>query len=306
MSGFQLTLLAFTSGALVAGAGGLFFRGLFVQKRKPAPGTRLRRINDVFDEKPGQDLSSKIDQGFNRLVLESGTEIVPLTAFLLCMTFSLALGGIVFLNTAEPFLGLASGVMGLLLPLGFLVMRRNRRINLIRDELPNVLDMMARATRAGRSIDQAIELVGQEAKGILGAEFERCSQQLQMGRALDRVMKSLSARVCLVDIRILSTTLIVQKQAGGKLSETLERMGTVVRERLNSYRQIRASTGAGRASTLIVAAISPLAYAFVFLFHREHLQIMFDDSLGNMLLIAALALEVLGLIWVAYLLKSER
>jgi tight adherence protein B len=306
MSAFQVTLLAFTSGALVAGAGGLFVRGLLFPNRAPVAGKRLRRIKNVFDETPAKDLSTKIDQGFNRLVLESGTEIVPLTAFLLCLTCSIGLGGVVFLNTQEPFMGIASGTMGILLPLGYLVVRRSRRISTIRDELPNVLDMMARATRAGRSIDQAIELVGDEAGGILGAEFQRCTQQLQMGRALDRVMKSFASRICLIDIRILSTTLIVQKQAGGRLSETLERMAGVVRDRLNMHRQIRAATGAGRSSTLIIAVISPVAYAFVFLFHREHLQIMFDDPLGNILLLSALALEILGLIWVAFLMKAER
>lgn len=306
MSAFQLTLLAFTSGALVAGAGGLFLRGLLVPNRAPVAGKRLRRITNVFDEKPAHDLSAKIDQGFNRLVLESGTEIVPLTAFLLCLTCSLGLGGLLFLNTQEQFLGIAGGVLGLLLPLGVLVLRRSRRVTTIRNELPGVMDMMARATRAGRSIDQAIELVATEAGGILGAEFQRCAQQLQMGRALDRVLKTLASRICLVDIRILATTLIVQKQAGGKLSETLERMAAVVRDRINMQRQIRASTGAGRTSTLIVAVTAPLAYGFVFLFHREHIQILFDDQLGNVLLLGALALEVIGLIWVAYLLKSER
>ena len=305
MSAFQLTLLAFTSGALVAGAGGVFLRGLFFPKREIKGKNRLRRQTTVFDEKPGQDLSAKIDQGFNRLVLESGANLAPLTAFLMCLTSSLGLGGIVYLTTEEAFLGIASGVMGLLLPLGFFVLKRGRRVNTIRVELPGVLDMMARATRAGQSTEQAIELVGKEAGGKMGKEFQRCAQQLQMGRALDKVMKSMAARICLVEIRILTTTLIVQKQAGGRLSETLERMAGVVRDRLNSHRQVRAATGAGRTSTLVIAAIAPLAYAFVFFFHREHIQILFDDPLGNMLLIGALALEVLGLVWVGLLLKSE-
>jgi Flp pilus assembly protein TadB len=106
-------------------------------------------------------------------------------------------------------------------------------------------------------------------------------------------------------MRILATTLIVQRQTGGRLSETLERMSGVVRDRLNAQRQIRASTGAGRSSTLIIAAIAPIAYAAMFLFHRPHVQTLFDDSFGRMLLLVAIVLEVIGLVWVFTLLRKE-
>jgi len=175
----------------------------------------------------------------------------------------------------------------------------------IREQLPYVLDMLARATRAGQSVEQAIALVGHEAGGVLGTEFRKCEQQLEMGRAFDKVLKSLSARVRMVEIRIFTTTLIVQRQTGGHLSDTLERMGSVIRDRLTAQRQLRASTGAGRMSTLIVAAVSPLAYVFVYFFRRSHLDLLFDDPVGRLLLLAALVLEIVGLIWVFALLKQE-
>src|SRR5690606_25529622 len=109
-------------------------------------------------------------------------------------------------------------------------------------------------------------------------------QELQMGRSLDRVLKSLSSRVRLVDMRILTTTLIVQRRSGGHLSETLERMAMVVRDRLTAARQMKASTGAGRMSTMIVAGIAPLATIAISILHREHFTLLFEDSLGRVLL----------------------
>jgi tight adherence protein B len=82
-------------------------------------------------------------------------------------------------------------------------------------------------------------------------------------------------------------------------------MASVIHDRLNAQRQIKASTGAGRTSTLIIAAIAPMAYAFMFLFHRSHIQFLFDDGFGRLLLWAALVLELTGLIWVFYLLRKE-
>src|SRR6185503_15342735 len=97
-----------------------------------------------------------------------------------------------------------------------------------------------------------------------------------------------SARVRMIEIRIFTTTLIVQRQTGGHLSDTLERMASVIRDRLTAQRQLRAATGAGRMSTLIVAAVSPLAYVFVYFFRRSHLDLLFNDPVGRILLLAAL------------------
>ncbi len=301
MGSSQLVLLAFGSGTLVAGAGAWFIRALVF----PPPSRRIRRAPDVFDENPARGLGGKIDQEFNRLAIESGLGILPVTMFMLLLCTTLIGGGVVWFVQEEPLLSVSGALAGFLIPLCFIAAKRLLRLHTVRTELPHVLDMLARATRAGRSIDQAIDLIAHEAGGILGEEFTLCSQQLGMGRSFERVMKTLATRVRLVEMRILSTTLIVQKQSGGKLSETLERMASVVRDRLSSRRQIQAATGAGRASTLIIATVSPLAYAFVWAFHRQHLQVMLNEPVGRAMLLVALVLEVIGLFWVLYLLRTE-
>jgi tight adherence protein B len=300
----EVTLIAFTSIALCVLGGGLLVRDLVFGGRATGTG-RLRRIPDVFDQPAASGLFGRIDQGFDRLVLESGTDLLPNTTFLIVLATSLLLGGCFWLYDGEPLHGVIGGVAGLVLPLVILVLLRGRRMRAIREQLPHVLDMVARATRAGQSVEQAIALVGHEAGGVLGAEFRKCEQQLAMGRAFDRVLKSLASRVRLVEMRIFTTTLIVQRQAGGHLSETLERMAGVVRDRLSAQRQMRATTGAGRMSTLVVATISPLTYVFVYFFHRSHLNLLFQEPVGRMLLLTALILEVVGLIWVFALIKQE-
>lgn len=306
----QLTLLAFVSAALVAGALFAFARSLMISPDAASTagavsGRRLRRVTPLTSEAPSRDLGTLIDRGFNRLVLESGTQIVPATAFLVCLAGAVLFGGVALVSGSDPLIAVGSAIIGLLIPLSVLSIRRSVRVYKIRQELPHVLDMMARATRAGQSVEQSVDLVANEAGGILGHEFSICTQQLSMGRSFERVFKSLAMRVRLIDVRILTTTVIVQKQAGGRLSETLERMAGVIRDRLSSHRQIRASTGAGRASTLVVASIAPIAYVFVYLFHRDHIQILFENELGRMLLATALILELVGLAWVFYLLRSD-
>jgi len=307
MTDSTLTFLAFLSGTLIVGA---VLYLLLIPLRAVAGASasgsrRLRRMPTVFDESPAKSLSEKIDQSFNRLILESGTSLAPVSGFLLTIITATLAGGLVLLYKDDILPASGAAMLGMLAPLGVLAFQRRRRVSAIREELPHVLDMMSRATRAGRSTEQAIQLVGEEAGGILGAEFERCARQLQMGRSFDKVMKSLASRIRLIDIRILSTTLIVQQKSGGRLSQTLERMAGVVRDRLNAHRQIRSATGAGRASTIVIAAVAPIAYSFVFFVHRPHLEVMYSNSLGRLLLLTALLLEIAGLCWVAYLLRTE-
>ena len=305
----EVTLVAFASIMLIALAAALVVRDLFFPQRVSVTAGRssggLRRRPTVFDEAAAKSLTGKIDQGFDRLVLETGYEFTPAAAFLLLVCSALALGGGLWLYLDEPLAGIVGGVTGLLLPLAVMVVRRSRRITRVREELPYVLDMLARGTRAGQSVEQAIQLVAAEADGVLGPEFQRCGQQLEMGRGFDKALKALAGRIRIVEMRILATTLIVQRQTGGRLSETLERMAGVVRDRLNAHRQIKASTGAGRASTLIIASVAPIAYAAMFLFYRPHVQYLFDDQFGRLLLMIALILEIVGLVWVFYLLRRE-
>ncbi len=302
----QLTWLAFASGVLVTGAVGLVVRGIVVSPGAGAGTLSGRKLRRIAPTSSVNDRSrSAIDRAFDALVIESGTQIVPASAFLLCIAGAILASGVALVSSQQPVIVVSSSLTGFVLPIAWLAIRRAQRINAVQNELPHVLEMLARATRAGQSVEQGIDLVANEAGGILGEEFGQCAKQLAMGRAFDKVIISLATRVRVLDLRILTTTLVVQRQAGGHLSDTLERMAAVVRDRLVARRQIRAATSAGRASTLVTAVIAPVAYLAVFIFHRSHLQIMFDDPLGRSLLLTALILELVGLAWVFSLLRSE-
>jgi len=304
----QLTWLAFASGVLVTGAVGLVVRGIVVSPGAGAGTLSGRKLRRIAPTSSVNDRSrSAIDRAFDALVIESGTQIVPASAFLLCTAGAILGGGIALIASRQqqPVIIVCSSLTGFVLPIAWLAIRRAQRVKAVQTELPQVLEMLARATRAGQSVEQGIDLVANEAGGILGEEFGHCSRQLAMGRAFDKVIMSLATRVRVLDLRILTTTLVVQRQAGGHLSDTLERMAAVVRDRLVARRQIRAATSAGRASTLVTAVIAPVAYLAVFIFHRQHLQIMFEDPLGRSLLLGALILELVGLAWVFTLLRSE-
>ena len=266
---------------------------------------RLRRIPNVFDEAPAHSISGRLDQAFDHLVLESGWSTSPYAAFLMLVCCGLLVGGGLWSYYEHTLTAVIGMMFGMSVGLTGMWIYRVRRMREIREQLPNVLDMLARAARAGTSLDQAIKIVGAEAGGVLGREFTQCARQLEMGRSLPAVVKSLAMRVRLIEMRILSTTLSVQRQSGGNLADSLERMAGVIRDRLTAWRRLRAATGAGRASTLLIAILGPLAYLVMFLWQPEHMSIMYTDPLGQLMLFTAISLEIIGIVWVFSLLRQE-
>lgn len=265
----------------------------------------LRRIPTVLDEVPSRSIAGRIDQSFDRLVLETGLEMTPIAALLLLIACGLMIGSCLFTYFNNPVLGFLGTAAGMLVPMLIMIVVRSRRLREMQSQMPYVLDLFARGIRAGESVDQAISLVGAETKGPLGREFTRCARQLEMGLSIPGVMQSLSRRVRLVEVRMLASTLMVHRQTGGNLPVTLERMSYVVRDRLNAQRQMRASTAAGRSASILIAAICPIVYIIMFAWQPEHVSILLDDPLGKMLLMAAIVLELIGIIWVARLIRTE-
>jgi len=264
----------------------------------------LRRTLTVQDQEPASSLTGKLDQEFEHLVIESGMDMSTVTAFMLVVACGLAAGGGVFLYNDNAMVAAMAGAGGMLLPLAVMVFWRSRRMREIQDNMPYIVDLFARAIRAGESVDQAVALVGTESKGVVGKEFTRCARQLDMGLGMGTVMKSLTRRVRLTELRMLASTLMVHRQTGGNLPVALDRMSSVIRDRLNAIRQMRASTGAGRSSTLLMAVISPIAYVICFIYFPDHVKPLLNDTIGRLLLMIAISLEVIGIMWVLALLKK--
>ncbi len=307
MDSTSITLICFAAVTLTALAIYLFFRDLSGSNdsvsfsKRP----RLRRIHNVFDQEPAASLLGKIDQSFDRLVLENGSDLTPFSTFLLLVMCGLAIGGTVFLYTDQPLAGIAGMIGGMFAILMVLHFRRKRRMHLIQEELPEMIDLLARSTHAGASLEQAVSIVGEETKGPLSFEFRRCARQLDMNLSVPSVMKSLSNRIQLIDLKILTSTLMLYRKTGGNLPANLERMAGVIRDRINYRRQMKASTGAGRASALLMTVVAPVAFIILMVAFPDHVSNLYTDPIGNILLLIAIVLEVIGIIWVSALLRTE-
>ncbi len=264
---------------------------------------RLRRLERLDLETDTGGIATRFDRWFARMVQETGWGLTPVSGALLVALGALLAGGAAFLWTDHPIIACTSGLGGATLVLVILSVRRVRHIALLQKQFPAALEFLARSVRAGNSLDEAIAQAGTEGPKPLAAEFAYCSRQLAMGLGIPAAVRSLAGRVRLVDVKIFAALLSVHRETGGNVAEVLERLALSIRERASYRRQLRASTSAGRTSAFFVAALGPILFVYMFLFHNHYAQAMIDTPLGQTLLLTAAVMELVGLIWTARLLK---
>lgn len=306
-----LTIVSFGCLASVIAVVGLLVRDLFFHPSEAVAistedaSPQLGRLPLARDAVPRTGLIGTLDDKLERLIVESGIPADGLTVTMILVLAGLVFGGAAFLWTDDLLSGIIGFSVGMAIPLPYLSLRRASRLREVQSQLADVLDLMSRATRAGESLEQSITLVGQRASDPLGLEFRRCAKHLQMGLSVTAAMRSLVHRLPLMDVRILATTLAVHRQTGGNLAFTLERMSRVVRDRLVYRQQMRSVTAAGRFSAMMIATIGPLLFLYMFTFQRDYAGKLLDLPLGNVMLAIAVVLEIVGLMWVSRLIRTE-
>ena len=306
MSPATVALLVFSAVVFASGAILLCVQDLrsarAKARTKDAP-FRLERLPKAAPKATGP--IGRFDQWFLRMMRDTGLSLTPASAALLIVLTGTLLACALFLWGEHSLVSLCGLLVGAIVPLGYFMHKQSKRVKQRQDQLPSALDMLARSVRAGQSLDQALANVGAHSPEPLAADFRYCARQLQMGLSMPSVMRSLVERVRLYDVQIFTTTLTVHRQTGGNVARLLERLARVIRDRLTYRRQLRVSTGAGRASAIMVAVTAPLVFLFFFVFRPEYIRSMLDSNLGQTFLVVAICLELVGLIWTIRLLKPS-
>lgn len=286
-------------------AAGMVLRDLAGREESGVAPLEIRRQVAFVDSGDSPTLIQQIDSGFGRLVHESGAGIGPFSVFLYMVMSALVLGGLVQLIDGQPVPSLLASTIGLLLPLFVLSVVRRRRLKQVEEQVPDVLALMSRAVHAGETMEQAVALAGEDTPAPLGPELRMCAKQISLGVSVSKAMESLGQRVRIPDVGVLSTVLSVHRHSGGNLAATLEHLSGVVRDRASHRRHLRSATAAGRLSAKFIGITGPLLFLFLYFFNRGHLAPLLELPLGNALLAAAAILEIIGLLWLTQMLRSQ-
>lgn len=254
---------------------------------------------------PPRTVFGRMDRGFAKIVRDSYYGLTADGAILWMLLVGGILGTLVLIISNELLLVGFAFLMGMLLTYLFFLVSRNRRRMAIQEQLPDGCFQLARGLRAGLALPEALQQSSAFTPTPLGNVFEKCSQSMRLGLAATGVMNRASDDVRLSDFDQLSSVVALNAQSGGDLPRLLDRLAENIRSR-NQYRgYFRSVTSLARISAIFVALGAPVAALIYFLFQNELFMGFIGSRLGITMIVAAVILEIVGIVWVLWLLRRQ-
>ncbi|MEC8300772.1 MAG: type II secretion system F family protein [Planctomycetota bacterium] len=230
-----------------------------------------------------------------RTMLEqAGMSTHPDRIILLSIATGVVTGCLWLLVGMMPWFGIFIGLAFASLPLCFVAFKKSRRLRKFGAQLPEALELISRALRAGHSLPAGFHLVGEHMNEPIGPEFGRCFDEQNLGIPLEEALEELTRRVPNVDLRFFATAVIIQRQTGGDLAEILDKISKLIRERFQIWGQIQALTGEGRLSGIVLLALPPALFLVMLRINYDYIMKLFEEPLGHKMVLFAIVMQLVG------------
>jgi tight adherence protein B len=174
--------------------------------------------------------------------------------------------------------------------------KRKRRMGKFGRQLPEALDLMARALKAGHAFTGGLKMVADEMDEPIGLEFDKTLAEINFGIEIQEALKNLSARVECQDLRFFVISIIIQRETGGNLAEILENISYLIRERFKLHGRIRVLSAEGKFSAIVLIALPFLVASLLAFLNPDYLKVLITDPIGHIMIGFALVMMVVGIL----------
>lgn len=284
-----------------------------------------KRISDIEAAGEGEALSSLLREKYLRTLspLERRLESLPAMEALArrieqsghkilayrMVALSLALG-IAFTLFSWLYFGTLmaaaiTGLVGTYLPYMKINMDRGKRMEQFEEQLPDAIDTMKRALKAGHPLGASIKLVAEELDNPVAEEFEMTFNDINYGNDIRRAMLGLLSRIPSVTVMALVTSILVQKETGGNLAEILEKIAIVIRARFKLQRKVKTYSAEGRMSAWVLAAVPTVLFVTLWFTSPDYLPVLLEDEGGKKMIKYGFFSGVVGIFWIRKILRIE-
>jgi tight adherence protein B len=204
-------------------------------------------------------------------------------------------GGAIAVASRLPVLAvpLGSAAMGVA-PFFWLMKRKKKRVQTFVAAMPEAVELMSRALRAGHGLASGMNLVAEEMKGPIAQEFGRVFYEQNLGVPIELSLRGMAERVPSMDVRFFVTAIVIQRGTGGDLAEVLEKIGKLIRQRYELFGHVRALTAEGRLSGIVLLALPPALLGFLTMSNYTYVSPMYNTPAGTKLLAVTAFLQVVG------------
>jgi tight adherence protein B len=244
-----------------------------------------------------EPLKVRIDQSNLKLTVGS---------FLLLTTISALVGATaVMLYLPIWWLALLAALVTVWIPLIVVNTARTRRIRKFEEQFPEAVELIARALRAGHAFTTGIKIAADELPAPAGPEFKMLYERQNFGAQMPDALKSFAGRIPSLDARFFVTAVLTQRETGGNLSEVLDRLAAVMRERFRIKREVRVKSAHGRVTAYVLAGMPPALALIMLTSNPDQLNLLVTDPMGIRMIMVAVALQVVGTLIVRKLVHIE-
>jgi tight adherence protein B len=226
---------------------------------------------------------------------------------LLAMTGTAALAGYLLVTLLVPFraIGVLVGGIFAMGPYLYLRWKRSRRMLQFEEKFPEAIELIARALRAGHAFTTGLSMVADEIPAPVGSEFRLLYDRQNFGMPLPEALRGFAQRIPILDARFFATAVLTQREAGGNLSEVLDNLARVVRERFKVKRQVRVISAHARITGWVLVALPPVTALAFMVIVPDTIKLLVTDPLGVRMTVVAIFLQVTGGLIVKKLVNIE-
>lgn len=235
----------------------------------------------------------------DRLLLKSG---LPLNATTFIIG-TLALGtigtllGLKYFPQVSTAFGL--GLLLLIAPFVFLKMAEKKYYNCFQEQLPEALDLLARALRSGHALTSGLEMIATEMDEPIRSEIGAAVDEINLGLTFQEAFENLCARVPSTDLRFFTIAILIQRETGGNIAEVLDNISRLIRERIQFSRQVKALTAEGRYSAGVLISLPIVLFIYIYFVNYEYVSLLWTEDLGKIMIAGAILSQIIG----AYVIK---
>lgn len=255
---------------------------------------------EAFEETTSE--SKTMVERFRELAEQSGMRVTPQQLILVSGGVAFALAMITFTASRSAVSSLAVALLGGIIPIIYVQIKRQQRMELLRSQLPDCFDLMSRIIRAGQTMSQAMQGISDEFKAPAATEFGYCYDQQSLGLPPEVAYRELARRNDILEMKIFVLALLVHRQTGGNLTGLLDNLSNVVRQRYIMRGKIKGLTAEGRVQALILLALPILVFGALMIVNREYAMKLFDHP---SLIITAIVMMGIGALWIRRIINFD-
>jgi tight adherence protein B len=306
------TCLAFTIGC-IGFAIFLLIRSAVDRRRRKMEERLLSRtestdsimVMQLPEDDRAKGMTSRLDETFDRLVENTGLTLTSQQVLGMIGLLAVGLAALLYLWRGELWLTMVGVVFGVLAPLWVLRSMQGRIRAQMQQQLPDAIFFLSRSLRAGLSLEQALQLVAEESPVPLSDELKRCSEQIKLGLNVPVALQNAAKRINLPDFQAFVSVVALHRSTGGNLALLLDRLANSTRDRNQYMGYFRSATTLGRTSAVAIGAAVPLIFLGYAIFEPEYAMRFFQSSSGLAMLGIAFGLEIVGIVWLYFLMKVQ-